>query len=114
MLCNETNADMVPLKDSGVSRGTVTITSHTGEVSIRIRTRPLPKAVTEFLSKYSESMKFFVARTARIDEDLTTERVSLEKRLSFSEFKTKLEAILSNAGNEWRTVVDRYASLMRY
>ena len=101
---------MVALKDSSVRRGTATITSPNGDVSVRIRTRPLPSSVTEFLLKHAESMKHFLLdRHARVEEDvdLTTERVQLEKRLSLAEFKAKLEEILIAEGGEWKSIIDR-------
>jgi hypothetical protein len=103
--------DMVALKDSSVRRGTATITSPNGDVTIRIRTRPLPTSVTEFLLKHAESMKHFLLdRRVRVEEDvdLTTERVQLEKRLSLNEFKIKLEEILVAEGGEWKTIIDRF------
>jgi hypothetical protein len=103
--------DMVALKDTSMRRGTATITSPNGDVTIRIRTRPLPNSVTEFLLKHSESMKHFLLdRRARVEEDvdLTTERVQLEKRLSLNEFKIKLEEILVAEGGEWKTIIDRF------
>jgi hypothetical protein len=106
--------DMVMLKDSSVRRGTAVITSQNGDVTIRIRTRPLPKSVTEFLLKHAESMNHFLLdRRTRVEEevDLTTERITIEKRLSSSEFKGELEEILSAEGGEWKNVVDRYISI---
>jgi len=106
--------DMVTLKDSSVRRGTATITSPNGDVTIRIRTRPLPASVTEFLLKHAESMKHFLLdRRARVEEDvdLTTERVHLEKRLSLTEFKTKLEEILVAESGEWKNIIDRFPPL---
>ena len=106
--------DMVALKDSSVKRGTAVITSPIGDVTIRIRTCPLPKSVTEFLLKHAESMNhFLVDRRIRVEEedDLATERVTVEKRLSSSEFKKELEEILSAEGGEWNNIVDRYISI---
>jgi hypothetical protein len=105
--------DMVTSKDSSVRRGTAVITSPNGDVTIRIRTRPLPKSVTEFLLKHADSMNHFLLdRRTRIEEDvdLTTERVAVEKRLSSSEFKIQLEQILSAESGEWKNLVDRYIS----
>jgi len=98
---------MVALKDSTVRRGTGNVTSPTGEVSLRIRTRPLPKSVTEFLLKHAESMKSFVDRKIRVEEELTLERITLEKLLTFQEFQTQLNRVLSSEGGEWREIIDR-------
>ena len=102
---------MVALKDSSMRRGTATVTSPNGDVTLRIRTRPLPKTVTEFLLTHAESMKYFLLdRRARVEEevDLTTERVQLEKQLTLSEFKATLDEILGAEGGEWKSIVDRY------
>jgi ribosome assembly protein 1 len=102
--------DMVALKDSSVRRGTAVITSPNGDVTIRIRTRPLPKSVTEFLLKHAESMKHFLLdRRTRVEEDvdLASERITNEKRLSLFEFKKELEEILSAEGGEWKHIIDR-------
>jgi hypothetical protein len=101
---------MVTLKDSSVRRGTAMITSPNGDVTIRIRTRPLPKSVTEFLLKHTESMKHFLLdRRTRVEEDvdLATERIIVEKRLSLSDFRKELEEILSAEGGEWKSIVNR-------
>ena len=103
--------DMVTLKDSSVRRGTAVITSPNGDVTIRIRTRPLPRSVTEFLLKHAESMNHFLLdRRTRVEEeiDLATERITMEKRLSLSEFKKELDEILSSEGGEWKNIVERY------
>jgi hypothetical protein len=98
---------MVALKDSTVRRGTGNVTSPTGEVSLRIRTRPLPNAVTEFLLKHAESTKSFVERKVRVEEDLTLERISFEKQLTMEKFRSQLDEVLSSEGGEWRGIIDR-------
>jgi hypothetical protein len=103
--------DMTVLKDSSLRRGTATIASPSGDITIRMRTRPLPQSVRDFLLKYAESMNHFLLdRKARVEEDVSTERISLEKRLTLDEFKKELEAILSAEGGEWKTIIDRYYS----
>lgn len=104
---------MAVLKDSSIRRGTATITSSNGDVTIRIRTRPLPKPVTEFLLKHAGCMKqFLLDRRARIEEDveLTAERLIVGKRLSLNEFKRELEALLLIEGGEWANIIDRSES----
>jgi hypothetical protein len=104
------NLDMVALKDSSIRRGTVTITSPTGDVTIRIRTRPLPSAVTSFLLKHAESMQHFLLdRRSRIEEDvdLAAERITVAERLSITDFKKALEEILVAEGGEWKSIIDR-------
>jgi hypothetical protein len=101
---------MVALKDTSMRRGTATITSPSGDVTIRMRTRPLPQGVTDFLLKHAESMNHFLQdRKARVDDDadLSTERISLEKRLTLDEFKKGLEDILDIEGGEWKSIIDR-------
>ena len=103
--------DMVALKDTSVRRGTATITSPSGDVTVRIRTRPLPDTVKEFLIKHAESMKqFLLDRKTRVEEegDVATERVSLEKRLSFQDFRKELQEILNAEGGDWSRILDRY------
>jgi len=102
---------MVALKDSSVRRGTATITSPTGDVTIRIRTRPLPVAIKEFLLKHTESMKqFLLDRRAQVEEDaeVATEIVAIGKKLSFTDFRKQLEDLLSAEGGEWRGIIDRF------
>ena len=100
---------MTPLKDSSMRRGTATSTSLNGDIAIRIRTRPLPKTVTEFLLKYAGSMKHFLSdrRLNTEEEEDLTERISVEKQLSIAEFKRQLEEILAAESGEWKTIVDR-------
>lgn len=105
--------DMVALKDSTVRRGTATITSPNSDVTIRVRIRPLPRAVTEFLLRHVESMKhFFLDRRASADEDieLITERITMEKRLTRTEFRKGLDEICTAEGGEWKGVVNRLDS----
>lgn len=102
--------DMAALKDSSLRRGTATITSPTGDVTIRIRTRPLPATVTSFLLKHAESMQHFLLdRRSRIEEDvdLAAERITVAERLSIVEFKKGLEEILIAEGGEWKSIIDR-------
>jgi ribosome assembly protein 1 len=105
--------DMVALKDTSVRRGTANVTTPNGDVSVRIRTRPLPKAVTDYLLKHGESMKHFLLdRKSRVEEDLTTERITLEKTLTLSEFKKGLEEVLEAEGGEWRSIIDKYYHIL--
>lgn len=100
--------DMVALKDTSVRRGTATITTPNGDVSVRLRTRPLPKAVTEYLLKYAWSMKHFLLdRRSRVEEDLAIERVTVEKTLTLAEFKKGLEEVLEAEGGEWKNIIDK-------
>jgi len=101
---------MAALKDSSVRRGTATVTSPSGDVTVRIRTRPLPSNVKEFLLRHAESMKqFLLDRRTRVEEvgDVATERVTMEKILSFHDFRKALEEILANEGGEWKGLIDR-------
>jgi hypothetical protein len=101
---------MVSLKDSSVKRGTAIVTWQNGNIDIRIRTRPLPKSVTEYLMKHAHSLKHFALdRRARIedDEDLHSQSVYMEKQLSLNEFKKALEELFAAEGGEWKGIVDR-------
>jgi ribosome assembly protein 1 len=104
--------DMVVLKDSSLRRGTATITSPNGDITIRIRLRPLPTSVTDFLLKHTLCIKnFLLDRRVRIEEmDDVTESVSVQKRLSFDEFKKELETLLVAEGGEWRGILDQSSS----
>ena len=100
--------DMIALKDTSVRRGTVTVTTPNGDVSVRLRTRPLPKAVTDYLLKHAESMKHFLLdRKSRVEEDLAAERITVEKTLSLSKFKKGLEEVLEAEGGEWKSIIDK-------
>jgi hypothetical protein len=101
---------MVVLKDSSLRRGTATITSPNDDITLRIRTRPLPQLVTDFLLKHAECIKHFLLdRRVRIDEmDDVTETVSVEKRLSFDDFRKELETLLVAEGGEWKIILDRF------
>jgi ribosome assembly protein 1 len=102
---------MAVLKDSSLRRGTATITSPNGDITIRTRIRPLPPAVTDFLLKHTLCIKnFLLDRRVRIEEmDDVTETVSVEKRLSFEEFKKELEALLVAEGGEWKGILDKFS-----
>jgi ribosome assembly protein 1 len=101
---------MVALQDTSLRRGTATFSSPSGDVTIRIRTRPLPDAVKKFLLKHAESMKHFLQdRRAHVEEEgeLATEIFGLEKRLSFAEFRNQLTDVLVAEGGEWKGIIDR-------
>lgn len=99
------------LKDSSLRRGTATITSPNGDITIRVRIRPIPQPVTDFLLKHAGCIKtFLLDRRVRIEEmDDVTETVSVEKRLSFDEFKKALETLLAAEGGEWKGILDKFA-----
>jgi ribosome assembly protein 1 len=50
-------AEMSPPKDPNLPRGTVVAVTPSKHITVRIRTRPLPPAVTEFLVQNSVSIK---------------------------------------------------------
>jgi hypothetical protein len=106
---------MVVLKDSSLRRGTATTTSPNGDITIRIRIRPLPQAVIDLLLKHALCIKgFLLDRRVRIEEmDDVTETVSTEKRLSFDEFKRELETLLVAEGGEWKGILDKFTPSFR-
>jgi len=102
---------MAPLKDPSLRRGTAIITSATGEITVRIRTRPLPESVLEFLLKHPESMKHLLLDRRTRDEedvDLTHETLSTETTLSLSEFRTELDELFATEGGEWKGMTEKY------
>ena len=50
-------AEMSPPKDSHLPRGTVVAVAPSKHITVRIRTRPLPRAVTDFLVQNGASIK---------------------------------------------------------
>src|SRR5271156_3843036 len=101
---------MAPLKDPSLRRGSAIVSSATGEITVRIRTRPLPENVLEFLLKHPESMKqLLLDRRTRDEEDvdLSTETLSTETSLSLAEFKTQLEELFAAEGGDWKGMTEK-------
>lgn len=60
--------EMSPPKDPNLPRGTVVATTPSKQVTVRIRLRPLPSEVTQFLLKNSASIKQLYAERGGIEE----------------------------------------------
>lgn len=106
----DSSTDMASLKDSSIKRGTATITSPNGDITICIRTCPLPTTVTAFLNKHTESLKRFVLdRRIKVEEDegLPSQSAFMQKQLSLSQFKKSIEELFAAEGSEWKHVVDK-------
>lgn len=61
-------AEMSPPKEANLPRGTVVATTPSKQVTVRVRVRPLPTEVTEFLLKSSASIKQLYAERRGVEE----------------------------------------------
>ncbi|CAZ83804.1 unnamed protein product [Tuber melanosporum] len=115
--------EMSPPKDPNLPRGTVQVVTASKQVSIRIRIRPLPSRVTEFLIEnigsikklYSErrgSEEVVVAAENEVSADLEeSDGTQKVKVLSLREFKEGLKKSFEGVGQEvWNDVVEKIAA----
>jgi ribosome assembly protein 1 len=125
--------EMNPPRDKDLPRGTVVVETSSKQVSIRLRVRPLPLQVTEFLTRNAGAIKrLYAERKEReqddddsipgADADGPTSHnaesddigiVETGKVLSLDEFKTQLQAAFAEAKNEkdlWKDVVEHIAA----
>lgn len=122
-------AEMNPPKDPGRPRGTVIGVTTSKQVTVRLRVRPLPPSVTEFLSKNASAIKrLYAEKTAeeerhRTAEDISPESTTIEQdgmeeaeqhetghTLSLTEFKTQLGDAFKEAKGQrdiWVDVIDK-------
>ncbi|PSN65884.1 P-loop containing nucleoside triphosphate hydrolase protein [Corynespora cassiicola Philippines] len=118
-------AEMNPPKDPNLPRGTVIGVTPSKQLSIRLRVRPLPPTVTEFLGKHASAIKRLFAerraeeeRTDTSPEGAEAEKDGMEEAeqldtghtLSAAEFKQKLtEAFREAKGQKetWSEVIDK-------
>ncbi|RPA95202.1 P-loop containing nucleoside triphosphate hydrolase protein [Choiromyces venosus 120613-1] len=116
-------AEMSPPKDPNHPRGTVQVVTTSKQVSVRIRIRPLPNEVTEFLIENTASIKKLYSERrgseevaaaaekevlADLEESDGTQKV---KVLSLKEFKEGLRKSFEEAGQElWNGVVEKIAA----
>ncbi|RBQ82927.1 hypothetical protein VDGD_10283 [Verticillium dahliae] len=113
--------EMRPPANKDLGRGVVVGVTSSKQVSVKLRVRPLPAKVTDFLSKNSECIKHLY--TDRKVENGTSEETQAEeadidtdmaagKTLSQEEFKEQLRAQLeSGKGREvWKNTVERIAA----
>ena len=127
--------DMNPPRDKDLPRGTVIAETSSKQLSIRLRVRPLPLPVTEFLQKHAGAIKrLYAERKAREREDESDDEedeedeeeddpnnadgedlgiVETGKVLTLEEFKEQLTAAFGDNKHErdvWKGVVDRIAA----
>ncbi|CAI6340896.1 unnamed protein product [Periconia digitata] len=124
--------EMSPPKDPELPRGTVVTATASKQVSLRLRVRPLPPSVTEFLSKNSGAIKrlYSEKRDAeerqRIAEDIPAESSGVEQdgmeeaeqletghTLSLVDFKKGLEDAFKEAKGQrdiWADVIEKIAA----
>lgn len=123
-------AEMASQKNKDLPRGTVTGVTASNQITIRIRVRPLPRAVTEFLDKNAAAIRRLYserraeeeearkaddqARSDSIaqddDEGVTTNGTST---LSLAEFRRELQQAFQGVKGEreiWANVIDKIAA----
>jgi ribosome assembly protein 1 len=110
-------AEMAPPKDPNLPRGTVVAITPSKQITVRVRTRPLPAAVTEFLVQNSVSIKSLYsskrgkeAEGAEEGEDDKATRAKL-KLMEIEEIKQGLQKAFESAPSKerdvWAGVVDK-------
>jgi ribosome assembly protein 1 len=123
--------EMNPPRDKDLPRGTVVAETSSKQITIRTRVRPLPKEVTEFLTKNAGAIKkLYAERRAKEEKNRTradsahteaSDAAGVEeaniletgKALSLEEFKTQLKAVFAEAKGEahiWKDVVEQIAA----
>lgn len=112
--------EMKPPANKDLGRGTVIATTTSKQVTFRLRVRPLPAEVTEFLSKNSSVIKRLYSerkakergeKTDAVDqEDVDDDLVGSSKVLSLEEFKKQLEDAFKGIKGQrevWANCVDQ-------
>lgn len=123
-------AEMSPPKEANLPRGTVVATTPSKQVTVRVRVRPLPTGVTEFLLKNSASIKQLYTERRGIEEAGTiiseeidkagkaiadaAEGTEKTKLLSLPEFcgglKKAFDEVEGNEKEVWAGVVEKIAA----
>ncbi|KAL8839891.1 MAG: hypothetical protein Q9170_001571 [Blastenia crenularia] len=120
-------AEMSAPKDKALPRGTVVSTTVSKQITIRLRVRPLPTAVTEFIEKNVKVIsQLYAAKKAQgkggpetdeirdlADHEDSTGITHKADLLSIANFKTKLQDMLAEAvasSDTWSSVVERIAA----
>lgn len=123
-------AEMAPPRNKDLPRGTVIGSTASKQLTVRLRVRPLPAPVTEFLIKNAgsvrrlvserraeeeaakrnvgEEMKRLVEEETAVDDGLSDRRV-----VSVKEFKSELQQAFQEVKGEretWANVVDKIAA----
>ncbi|KAF2189047.1 putative ribosome biogenesis protein Ria1 [Zopfia rhizophila CBS 207.26] len=120
-------AEMNPPKDPNLPRGTVIGVTTSKQITVRLRVRPLPATVTEFLGKNAGAIKRLYAERGVEDgregtdspmEDTVGEQDGMEEveqletghTLSLAEFKKQLQAAFKEAKGQkeiWADVIEK-------
>lgn len=114
-------AEMNPPRDPDLPRGTVIGVTTSKQVIVRLRVRPLPPSVTEFLGKNSGAIKRLYAESAeegrqRVADELEqdgmeeAEQLEIGHALSLAEFKEQLQKAFEEAKGQkevWTDVIEK-------
>ncbi|KAI5303082.1 Cytoplasmic GTPase/eEF2-like protein (ribosomal biogenesis) [Ascosphaera pollenicola] len=117
-------ADMAPLKNPELPRGTVMTSSASNQVSVQIRVRPLPAAITDFLTKNAATIKKLFSRKKAKEQSENEEAVQQESAgqemvesgepgasvLSFDDFKKELKKVTDDIKEDrdmWAQIADK-------
>jgi ribosome assembly protein 1 len=111
-------AEMAPPKDPSLPRGTIIAITPSKQITVRIRTRPLPAAVAEFLVQNSASIKSLYSskrgkEALESNEDGEEDKAARAKLnlMEIEEFKQGLQKAFDSAPPKerdvWAGVVDK-------
>lgn len=121
-------AEMNPPKDPNLPRGTVIGVTTSKQISVRLRVRPLPPSVTEFLGKNAGAIKRLYAERKAEEERQRTgtetpegtvgeqdgmeeaEQLEIGHTLSLEEFKEQLQEAFNEAKGQrevWAGVIEK-------
>lgn len=122
-------AEMAPPREKYLPRGTVVGVSTSKQITIRLRVRPLPAEVTDFLSKHSGTIRKFYSEKQRRekdnlhksgaqdegteDNDSDQADIGEESLLSLADFKAQFREALAEAKADpeiWGNVLDNVAA----
>lgn len=108
-------AEMSTPREPGLPRGTVVAVTPSKQVSVRVRVRPLPKEVTEFLIRSAASVKRLYAERRGTEEEADVDGVQTEKKmLTLAEFceglKGAIESVEGAEKDVWAGVVEKVAA----
>ncbi|KAF2743242.1 elongation factor 2 [Sporormia fimetaria CBS 119925] len=127
-------AEMNPPKDPNLPRGTVVGVTASKQISVRLRVRPLPDSVIEFIGKNAAAIKRLYAERQAEEERLRRDKEGLEEptsttaeqdgieeaqtletghALTLGEFKKQLEEAFAEAKGQrdvWSDVIERIAA----
>lgn len=112
--------DMAPPKNPDLPRGTVLAVSSSKQLTVRVRVRPLPASVTEFLAKHAGTIKRFYSekragvsgkeeaevddKSEEIDDGNTHEKLTI----SLADFKKELVDKFNETKEDvWQGVIEK-------